>query len=93
MNEKYVIAREYECVMICQTRSDAEEMILSLAEESVYENWYYDNYDGYSEKYETPAEYIANNGKYKRNEKLSDLAWALCSYGYGYWITKASYVD
>ena len=93
MNKKYVIAREEDCLMICQTRADAEEMVLSLAEENVYENWYYDNYDGWSEEYKTPAEYIADNGKYKPYEKMSNFAWALCSYGYGYWVTKVAYVD
>ena len=37
--KKYVIGYDEQCLFICRTRADAEEMILSIAEEKVYKNW------------------------------------------------------
>jgi hypothetical protein len=40
---KYVVGYEEWCLFVCKTRADAEEMVLSLAEENLYENWLMDN--------------------------------------------------
>ena len=60
--KKYVIGHEEQCLFVCKTRSDAEEIILSIAEDNVYKNWCIDNCaDIWFEEipYQTPAEYIA----------------------------------
>ena len=41
--KKYVVGYGELCLCICKTLSDAEEMILSIAEENIYENWCIDN--------------------------------------------------
>ena len=94
MNKKYVIGHEEWSLMICQTRVDAEEMILSIAEETVYENWFYDNFFGRIKKYVTPAEFIKYNGENKwPTSTISNWAWALYSYSSGYWIDEVVCVD
>ena len=95
MNKKCVIGYEEECLIICQNESDVAEMLLSIAEESIYENWFYDNFWGrYTREYETPAEFIKNNGKNKwRHDDLSDWGWALYSYSSDYWTNEVVCVD
>ena len=88
--KKYVIGHEEQCLFVCKSRADAEEIILSIAEENVYENWYTDNCTNIwwtKNTYETPAEYIARNGK--NYPKISAWAWALCSFSSAYWIDEA----
>ena len=85
--KKYVIGYEERCLFICKSRSDAEEIILSIAEENVYENWYFDNCaDAWwdDKPYESPSEYIADNGE--NYPEISAWAWALYSFSSGYWI-------
>lgn len=84
--KKYVIGHEEQCLFICKTLADAEEIILSIAEENVYENWYLDNCANiwWRNSYTDPAEYIANNGK--NYQKISAWAWALYSFSSDYWI-------
>ena len=85
--KKYVVGYGELCLCICKTLSDAEEMILSIAEENVYENWCIDNCsDIWYERrpYQTPAEYISKNGE--NCQELSAWAWALYSFSYEYWI-------
>ena len=97
MNKKYVIGYENQCVMICQNKSDAAEMLLSLAEENIYENWFYDNFWGHylnERKYETPAEFIKYNGENQGpTSNISDWGWALYSYSSDYWIDEVVCVD
>ena len=97
MNKKYVIGYEEECLMICQNESDVAEMLLSIAEESIYENWFYDNFWGCylnERKYETPAEFIKSNGENQwPTSNLSDWGWALCSYSFDYWTNEVVCVD
>jgi hypothetical protein len=90
MNKKYVVGHEEQCLMICQTRTDAEEMLLSIAEESVYENWFYDNFFGRVKEYVTPAEFINKNND---ENEISDWGWVLYSFSYGYWIDEVVYLD
>ena len=40
--KKYVVTWEEEVVAICKTRTDAEEYIFSVVEESAYEHFLYD---------------------------------------------------
>ena len=64
--KKYVIGHEEQCLFVCKTRTNAEEIILSLAEENVYENWFVDNCTDiwWGERtYQAPAEYIARKGE------------------------------
>lgn len=85
--KKYVIGHEEHCLFVCKTLTDAEEIILSIAEESVYENWYIDNCTNIwleETLYEVPAEYIAKNGK--NYQKVIAWAWALYSFSSAYWI-------
>ena len=92
--KKYVIGREEQCLFICKARTDAEEMILSIAEESIYENWYLDNCTNIwweERSYETPAEYIAKNGK--NYQKVSAWAWALYSFSSEYWIDEVEELE
>ena len=92
--KKYVIGHEEQCLFICKTLTDAEEIILSIAEESVYKNWYIDNCtDIWLEKrpYKTPAEYIAKNGE--NYQKVSAWAWALYSFSSGYWIDEVEELE
>ena len=92
--KKYVIGHEEECLFICKTRTDAEEIILSIAEENVYENWYVDNYANIwreERPYKTPAEYIARNGK--NYQKISAWARALYSSSSAYWIDEVEELE
>ena len=92
--KKYVIGYEEQCLYICKTRTDAEEIILSIAEETVYENWYLDNCANiwWNEKpYKTPAEYIANNGK--NYHKASVWAWTLYNFSSDYWIDEVEELE
>jgi hypothetical protein len=91
--KKYVICHEEECLFICKTRADAEEIILSLAEESVYENWYVDNCaDAWGNtSYSTPFKYIFRNGENYR--KMSAWAWALYSFSSAYWIDEVEELE
>ncbi len=91
--KKYVVCHEEQCMSICKTRADAEEIILSLAEETVYENWYLDNCtDIWRDRpYSTPLEYISNNGGNYR--KMSTWAWALYSFSSGYWIDEVEELE
>ena len=85
--KRYVIGHEEQCLFVCKTRSEAEEIILSIAEDNVYENWCIDNCaDIWFEEipYQTPAEYIAKNGE--NYPKISAWAWALYSFSSEYWI-------
>lgn len=85
--KKYIVGYEEQCLCICRTLADAEEMILSVAEENVYENWCIDNCsDIWCERrpYQTPAEYISKNGE--NCPEFSAGAWALYSFSYEYWI-------
>ena len=92
--KKYVIGYEEQCLFICKTRIDAEEMMLSIAEESVYENWYIYNCTNiwWNERsYKTPAEYIARNGE--NYQKVSAWAWALYCFSSGYWIDEVEELE
>lgn len=87
--KKYVIGYEEFCCFVCSSRVDAEEMILSLAEENLYENWLCDNcHPQYSRfhNYETPIEYMATNSISKPRSFTSNESWNLYSYGEVYWI-------
>lgn len=87
--KKYVIGCEEFCYFVCSSLADAEEMILSITEESLYENWLYNNcHPQYSRthNYETPAEYIATNSIHKSRGFITNEAWNLCMYCEGYWI-------
>ena len=91
---RYVVGYEEQCLCICKTRADAEEIILSIAEENIYENWFMDNCSNiwWSEHpYKTPAEYIAKNGK--NNPEISAWAWALYSFSSAYWIEEVEELD
>lgn len=89
---KYVVGYEEQCLFICKTRADAEEMILSFAEENIYENWFMDNCTKWGDRpYETPAEYIIDNGK--NCPEVSTWAWALYSFSSGYWIDEVEEFD
>ena len=85
--KKYVIGHEKRCLFVCKTRSEAEEIILSIAEDNVYENWCIDNCaDIWFEEipYQTPAEYIAKNGE--NHQEISAWAWTLYNFSLEYWI-------
>lgn len=86
--KKYVIGCEAFCHFVCSSRADAEEMIFSLAEDSLYENWLYDNcHPHYSRNtYETPVEYLINNSKDKPYFFTLNEPWNLFTYGEEYWI-------
>ena len=92
--KKYVICHEEECLFICKTRADAEEIILSLAEESVYENWYLDNCADMwgNTSYSAPFKYIFRNGKNCR-KMISAWAWALYSFSSAYWIDEVEELE
>ena len=92
--KKYVIGHEEQCLFICKTLTDAEEIILSIAEENIYENWCLDNCTNIwcgERPYETPAEYIAKNGE--NYEKVSAWAWALYSFSSDYWIDEVEELE
>ena len=92
--KKYVIGHEEQCLFICKTRTDAEEIILSIAEENVYENWYLDNCTDIwwgNRTSLTPAEYIARNGE--NYQKVSAWAWALYSFSSAYWIDEVEELE
>lgn len=92
--KKYVIGYEERCLFVCKTLTDAEEMILSIAEENIYENWFVDNCaDIWLENipYETPAKYIAKNGE--NCPELSAWAWALYSFSSAYWIDEVEELE
>lgn len=94
--KKYVIGCEEHCLMICKTRADAEEMILSIAEENVYENWATDNCcDIYwnERPYQSPAEFVARNGENRWWENMSDWAWTLYSFSSEYWIDEVEELE
>ena len=64
--KKYVIGYEEQCFLVCKSRADAEEIILSIAEENVYEEWLADNCDSFwckDNPYQSPFEYIVYNGE------------------------------
>lgn len=82
--KKYVIGYDEQCLFICKTRADAEEMILSIAEENAYENWYIDNCaDIFLEErpYQIPAEYI------------TPWALALRNFSSAYWIDEVEELE
>ena len=84
--KKYVIGYEEQCLFICKTRADAEEIILSIAEENIYENWFMDNCSSIwwnDRPYQSPFEYISKNGE---NSDISDWAWTLYSFSSSVWI-------
>lgn len=92
--KKYVVGYEEQCWFICKTRADAEEMILSIVEENMYEDWYSYNYSSIWHgklPYETPAEYIATNRENYR--QMSALAWALYSCSSGHWIDEVEELE
>ena len=94
--KKYVIGHEEQCLMICKTMADAEEMIFSIAEENVYECWATDNCcDIYwnEHPYWSPAEFVARNGKNKWREDISDWAWTLYSFSSAYWIDEVEEIE
>ena len=94
--KKYVIGHEEQCLVICKSRADAEEMILSIAEENIYENWFEDSCSNLwwsNHPYKSPFEFIANNGKNKPNENMSDWAWALYSFSSAYWIDEVEEIE
>lgn len=94
MSKKYVIGHEERCLFVCKTRTDAEEIILSIAEENVYENWYSYNYSSlwYGKlPYQTPAEYIATNSE--NYPKIDAWAWALYSFSSAYWIDEVEELE
>lgn len=41
----YFCSDETDVLMICDSESDAYEMVLSFAEEHIYENWYDENHN------------------------------------------------
>lgn len=93
--KKYVIGYEERCLFLCKTLADAEEMILSMAEENVYENWFVDNCTDiwWGERtYQTPAEYIARNYE-NCQEEISAWAWALYSFSSAYWIDEVEELE
>ena len=92
--KKYVIGHEEESLFVCKTRTDAEEIILSIAEETVYENWYLDNCTDIwcsNRSNLTPAEYIARNGE--NYQEISAWAWALYSFSFAYWIDEVEEIE
>ena len=92
--KKYVIGYEEQCLFICKTLADAEEIIFSIAEENVYENWYLDNCSSIwwgERSYKAPAEYIAKNGK--NYQQVSAWAWALYSFSSAYWIDEVEELE
>ena len=91
---KYVVGYEEWCFYVCKTRADAEEMVLSLAEENLYENWLVDNHSDTrweDRPYETPAEYIASYGKY--SPEGSAYARALYCNSEFYWVAETEELD
>lgn len=40
--EKYIVMEEDYLVAVCDTQADAEELVLSMAESEVYENYFYE---------------------------------------------------
>ena len=90
--KKYIVVYDQKSLVICQSLADAEEMILAVAESNIYENWAADNCCGicWNEcPYMSPAEYIADNGRNKWDESMSNWAWALYSFSSSYWIDEA----
>jgi len=84
--KKYVIGHEEHCLFICKTRADAEEILLSIAEENIYENWLINNcsiFWGNNRPYYSPFEYISKNGE---DSDISNWAWALYSFSSTFWI-------
>ena len=84
--KKYVIGYEEQCLFICKTRADAEEIILSIAEENIYENWLINNcsiFWGNNGPYYSPSKYISKNGE---NIDIDNWAWALYVFSSGVWI-------
>ena len=91
---KYVIGYEEQCLLVCKSRADAEEIILSIAEENIYENWFVDNCCCFwrnDAPYRSPAEYIARNGE--NYQKVSAWAWALYSFSSAYWIDEVEEIE
>jgi hypothetical protein len=91
---KYVVGYEEWCLFVCKTRADAEEMVLSLAEENLYENWLMDNCTDTrweDRPYETPAEYIASYGK--NYDEMGAHAWALCFNSESFWVAETEELD
>lgn len=84
-----MVGYEEQCLMICKTRTDAEEMLLSLIEENVYENWFYDNFFGRVKEYITPAEFIKNNDE----NKISNWGWTLYNFSEGHWIDEVEELE
>ena len=92
--KKYVIGYEEQCFLVCKSRANAEEIILSIAEENVYENWFVDNCYRFwcnNNPYQSPAEYIARNGE--NYQKVSAWAWALYSFSSAYWIDEVEEIE
>jgi hypothetical protein len=92
--KKYVIGHEEQCLFICKTRTDAEEIVLSIVEEDIYEDWYINNCTNiwWGDKSNlTPAEYIAEHGK--NYQKISACAWSLYSFSTAYWIDEVEELD
>lgn len=86
MNIKFVVCYEEKCLVIVATRADAEEYILSLAEESVYEDYLYEllYYDNMSHE-----EYI-DYQQHHFNEYNNSYNWRPMKTLYGYLLTLES---
>ena len=92
--KKYVIGYDEQCLFICKTRADAEECILSIAEENIYENWYIENCAHIwrrEKSYCTPAEYISKNSK--NCQESNKWAWVLYVFSAGYWIDEVEELE
>lgn len=87
---KFVIGYEEEIIVITETRSDAEEFLLSILQEHAYENFIYEiNY------YNTDFnEYIESMKDGVRRNNIKTLyALALDDCSDGYWIEECVYLN
>ena len=83
--KKYVVGYEEQCLFICNTRADAEELILAFVEEDLYYDWLLCN--DWDKNYVTPLGHIARiNGDSWWKWNISLYAYALLVFSQGYWI-------
>lgn len=92
---KYVVGFDDSCEFIYKSLENAQEFLLSIAEECLYDNWYIENCTAYGDKnvYLSPTEFIQKLGKSKSKHFSTDYGWALYNYDEGYWIEATMEVD
>lgn len=92
---KYVVGYDNSCEFIYKSLENAQEFVLSIAEENLYETWYINNCTrfGNADVYENPSEFIQKFGKNKSSCFSTDYGWALYNYDEGYWIEATMEVD